>query len=325
MAPAPKQYGFHDYGSHPNAFQDYSSQPSSFPFSHQDYVSQTQIGGSSSQPRTDRVHSPINAFSLEELYTPDISDSLQENNDFWQAPNPYEVPVEQVATSPTKKKATRNRQKHMIQSDDAPLQTPWTTKKEIVLAKGWLAVSKNSKHGNSRKQGPESGAGDADYVQRVMIHYEIDTGLPFKLRRCWEILKDHPKWKEIAIPNFNTVSKGGSKRHKSTGSSSFNIESGEASINLNTNVDDNDEDEVQKIQRPDGQEQSESCWEKEREKKERLAFLEIKRREVECRERELEQQDMRFYLQSYDHLVGDQRKAMDEVRVEIKAKYNLQY
>ncbi|GJU49163.1 gamma-glutamyltranspeptidase 1 [Tanacetum coccineum] len=182
-----------------------------------------------------------------------------------------------------------------------------------------------AKHNSTVVESPESGAGDADYVQRAMIHYEIDTGLPFKLRRCWEILKDHPKWKEIAIPNFNTVSKGGSKRHKSTGSSSFNIESGEASINLNTNVDDNDEDEVQKIQRPDGQEQSESCWEKEREKKERLTFLEIKRMEVECRERELEQQDMRFYLQSYDHLVGDQRKAMDEVRVEIKAKYNLQY
>ncbi|GJW52292.1 hypothetical protein Tco_0093643 [Tanacetum coccineum] len=31
-------------------------------------------------------------------------------------------------------------------------------------------------------------------------------------------------------------------------------------------------------------------------KEERLAFLDIKMREVECRERELEQQDMRFYL-----------------------------
>ncbi|GKC15162.1 hypothetical protein Tco_1011944 [Tanacetum coccineum] len=59
-----------------------------------------------------------------------------------------------------------------------------------------------------------------------------------------------PKWQEIAIPNFNTGSDGGSKRHKSSGSSSFNTESGEASINLNTNVGDNDEDEVQEIRRP---------------------------------------------------------------------------
>nr|GEV90834.1 hypothetical protein [Tanacetum cinerariifolium] len=56
-----------------------------------------------------------------------------------------------------------------------------------------------------------------------------------------------------------------------------------------------------------------------------LAFLEIKMREVEWRERGLEQQDMRFYLQPYDQLVRDQRKAMDEIRAKIKAKYNLQY
>nr|GEW47212.1 hypothetical protein [Tanacetum cinerariifolium]GEW52604.1 hypothetical protein [Tanacetum cinerariifolium] len=257
------------------------------------------MGGSSSQPRTDQVNSLINAFTLEELYTPDFSESLQENTGFWQAPNPYEIPVEQVTTSPTKKKkkATRNRKKKTIQSDDAPRQTPWTTEEEIALCKGWLAVFENSKHGNSRKQcgfwcevlsymesktqkygrrtydmvlgkwktvrpsvvrfcgiynnimhmGPESGAGDADYVQREMIHYEIDTGLPFKLRHRWEILKDNLKWQEIAIPNFNTGSEGRSERHKSTGSSSFNTESGEASINLNTNVDDNNEDEVQEI------------------------------------------------------------------------------
>ncbi|GKD88780.1 hypothetical protein Tco_1364287 [Tanacetum coccineum] len=61
------------------------------------------------------------------------------------------------------------------------------------------------------------------------------------------------------------------------------------------------------------------------EKEERLAFLDIKWRESECREREIEQQDMRFHLQPYDHLIGDQRKAMDEIRAKIKSKYNLQY
>ncbi|GKE19229.1 putative reverse transcriptase domain-containing protein, partial [Tanacetum coccineum] len=264
--------------------------------------------------------------------------------------------VEQVATSPTKKKATRNRKKKTIQSDDAPRQTPWTTEEEIALYKGWLAIFENSKHGNSRKQGgfwcevlsyiesktqqygrrtydmmlgewktvrpfvvrfcgiynnimrigPESEAEDADYVQMEMLHYEIDTGLPFKLRHCWEILKDHPKWQEIAIPNFNTWSGGGSKRHKSTSSSSFNTESGEASINLNTNVDDNDEDEVQEIQRPEGMDKARAAARKNKgskssasssvnedglarlmvtemgaqEKEERLAFLEIKRREM---------------------------------------------
>nr|GEW01577.1 hypothetical protein [Tanacetum cinerariifolium] len=127
-------------------------------------------------------------------------------------------------------------------------------------------------------------------------------------------------------------------------------ESEEAIINLNTNVDDNNEDEVQEIQRPEGRDKARAAgkkkWSKSsasssvnedalarllvtemcaQEKEERLAFLEIKMRKVECRERELEQQDMRFYPQPYDHLVGDQRKAMDEVRAKIKAKYNLRY
>ncbi|GJT33388.1 putative reverse transcriptase domain-containing protein [Tanacetum coccineum] len=201
--------------------------------------------------------------------------------------------------------------------------TPWTTKEEIALAKGWVAVSENSKDGNAKKQAgfwcEESGARDADYVQRVMIHYEIETEIPFKFRHCWEILKDRPKWQEIAIPKFSTES-AGSKRHKSSSSSSFNTESGEAIINLNTNVGDNDEDEVQEIRRLEGRDKPRA-----HEKEERLAFLEIKRREVECREREIEQQDMRFYLQPYDHLTGDQRNAMDEIRAKIKAKYNLQY
>nr|GEV26933.1 hypothetical protein [Tanacetum cinerariifolium] len=73
----------------------------------------------------------------------------------------------------------------------------------------------------------ESGAGDEDLVQSAMIHYEIETEIPFKLRP------------------------GGSKRHKSSGFSSFNIDSGEQSINLNTTVGDTDEDEMQEI-RPEG-------------------------------------------------------------------------
>ncbi|GJS03576.1 glutathione S-transferase T3-like protein [Tanacetum coccineum] len=195
----------------------------------------------------------------------------------------------------------------------------------------------------------ESGAEDEDYVQRAMIQYEIETRIPFKLRHCWEILKDRPKWQEIAIPKFSTES-GGSKRHKSSGSSSFNTESGEASINLNTNVGDNDEDEVQEIRRPEGRDKARGAGKNKgskmsgsstinedalarlmvsemtaHEKEERLAFLKIKRREVECCEREIKQQDMRLYLLPYDHLTRDQRNAMDEIRAKIKAKYNLQY
>ncbi|GKB88125.1 hypothetical protein Tco_0960397 [Tanacetum coccineum] len=127
------------------------------------------MGGSSSQPRTDQVLSPINVFLLEDLYTPDFSDPSQDNTGYWQPPNPYEASDEQVATSPTKKKkATRNRQKRMVQSDDAPRQTPWTMHEEITLCKGLLAVSENSKQGNSRKS--------SGFWCEVLSYIESKTG-----------------------------------------------------------------------------------------------------------------------------------------------------
>ncbi|GJR05187.1 hypothetical protein Tco_0528171 [Tanacetum coccineum] len=176
------------------------------------------MGGSSSQPRTDPAMSPINAFPVEELYSPQFSDSFQENIGYWQEPTPHESPVEQVAASPTKKKkATCNRQKMTIQSDDAPRQTPWTTEEEITLAKGWLVVYEARRQTSFWYEVLQSG--DGDYVEKAMVHYELETGLPFRLRHCWEILKDRPKWQEVALPNFATES-GGSKRHKAFGSSS---------------------------------------------------------------------------------------------------------
>ncbi|GJX52548.1 hypothetical protein Tco_0280917 [Tanacetum coccineum] len=197
------------------------------------------MGGSSSQPRADPPKFLINAFPIEELYTPEFSESLQENTAYWQEPNPYEAAGERVATSPTKKKkATRNRQKRAIQADDVPRQTAWTTEEEIALAKESI-----TKQEGRRTYDMESGDGDKDYVQRAMIHYQDETGVPFKFRHCWDVLKDRPKFHEIAFPNFNQGSEGSSKRHKSSGYSSFNTESGDVIINLNTTV--ADEDEVQ--------------------------------------------------------------------------------
>ncbi|GKB89787.1 hypothetical protein Tco_0962059, partial [Tanacetum coccineum] len=61
-------------------------------------------------------------------------------------------------------------------------------------------------------------------------------------------------------------------------------------------------------------------------KDERAAYFEIKKREVELREREFElqayrqrQEDMRFYMQPYDHLTRVQLAHMEAMRSEIKA------
>ncbi|GJV56922.1 hypothetical protein Tco_1457927 [Tanacetum coccineum] len=206
-------------------------------------------------------------------------------------------------------------------------------------------------YSNVMRMAQESGAGDEDYIQKAMIHYQAECGLPFKFRDYWEVLKDSPKFHEIAFPNFNQGSQGSSKRHKSSGSSSFNAESGDASINLNNNVD--DEDDVQEIRRPEGRDKAQNKGSKASgsstmnddalarlmvtemtvaEVAQREKFMELKRREVECREREIaaaeyraQQEDMELYLQPYEHLTGEQRLAMDAIRAQIKAKYNLQF
>ncbi|GJW13828.1 hypothetical protein Tco_0017961 [Tanacetum coccineum] len=240
-----------------------------------------------------------------------------ENIGYWQELNPYDAqaPVEEVATSPTKnkKKVTRNRQKRTSQSSNAPRQTLWTTEEEIALCKGWLAVSENSKDGNAKKQsgfwvevleyiesktkqhGRRTRAGDEYYVQRAMVHYEIDTGVAFKPRHWSGGSKKHKKFDQRA----------GTKRELQRGKRTSQNRGSTSNVN---------EDALARLMVTEMTTQ---------EKEERLAFLDIKMREVECREREMEQQDMRFYLKPYDHLTGDQRNAMDEIRAKIKAKYNL--
>ncbi|GJW06510.1 hypothetical protein Tco_1568933 [Tanacetum coccineum] len=280
------------------------------------------MGGSSSQPQPSQPPmSPINAFSLEELYTPDFS----ENTAYWQEPNPCEATGEEVVTSPTKKKkATRNHQKSEYGN---------ARKKDGFWVEVMEYIESKTKMEGCRMYDMESGAGDEDYVQKAMIHYQAETGLPFKFCHCWDVLKDSLKFADITFPKLSQGSQGSNKRHKSPGSSSFNTDSGEASINLNNTVvgddkvvaDDDevvaDDDEVLVVNEMTAAEVE------QREK-----FIELKRREVECREREIaateyrtQQEDMKLYLQPYDHLTGEQRLAWEEIRAKIKMKYNLQF
>ncbi|GJR57935.1 gamma-glutamyltranspeptidase 1 [Tanacetum coccineum] len=145
-----------------------------------------------------------------------------------------------------------------------------------------------AKHRSTVVKRQESRSSDEDYYAREIADYEVETGTTFKHRHCWEILKKIPKWMQIKVPKFTSKFGGGSKRYKSSGYSSFNTESGEASINLNTIVGDDEEDEVEEIRQPTDKDKAKDAAKKKgpREKEERLAFLEIKRREVECHKRE---------------------------------------
>ncbi|GKA33297.1 RNA-directed DNA polymerase, eukaryota, partial [Tanacetum coccineum] len=89
-----------------------------------------------------------------------------------------------------------------------------------------------------------------------IIDYEAETGTTFKLRHCWEILKGSLKWMQSEVPKFAAKSGEGSKRYKTSGSSSFNTDSEEASINLNANVGDDEEDEVKEVRRPIGRDKA---------------------------------------------------------------------
>ncbi|GKC81016.1 hypothetical protein Tco_1136733 [Tanacetum coccineum] len=110
-------------------------------------------------------------------------ESLQENTGYWQEPNPHKYPVNN--------------------------SLPHQRRRRIQPFCGV--------YGNVMCMVHEGGTRDENYVQWEMIHYQAETGLPFKFHHCWDVLKDSPKWKEIVLPNFNTGSKGGSKRHKSSG------------------------------------------------------------------------------------------------------------
>ncbi|GKA24220.1 hypothetical protein Tco_0710253 [Tanacetum coccineum] len=244
------------------------------------------------------------------------------NTGYWQQPNPDDSPVEQVATSPTKKKkANRNRKKRLNQTEHAPRQTTWTTEEEIALAKGWRSVFENSERDNARKK-------DGFWVE-VLEYVECKTKQ--EGHRTYDMMVGKWKVSQISrdsISNFNQGSQGSSKRHKSSGSSSFNAESGDANT-----VD--DEDDVPEIRRPHGKNKAKNKGSKASgsstmnddalarlmvtemkaaEVAQREKFMELKRREVECREREIaaaeyraQQEDMKLYLQPYEHLTGEQR------------------
>ncbi|GJV41573.1 hypothetical protein Tco_1420013 [Tanacetum coccineum] len=176
-------------------------------------------------------------------------------------------------------------------------------------------------YSNVMRRGQESRASDEDYFKKVFMDYQAETETTFKYHHCWEILKNSPKWMKSEVPNFQAKFGRGSKRYrdkaidagKKKGSRVLRA-SGSSSMNDET---------LARLMVIEMTSQA---------KEQREVFLEIKMREVKCREREMRNQeyrqrqdDIRFYLQPYDHLTRDARLEMEELRAEIKAKYDLPY
>ncbi|GJR93029.1 hypothetical protein Tco_0265203 [Tanacetum coccineum] len=154
-------------------------------------------------------------------------------------------------------------------------------------------------YANVMRRTQESGAGDEDYYARALLDYEAEHGMSFTPRYCWEVIK---VW--------------------------------DASINLNVDVGDDEEDEVQELRRPMRKDKVKGLKKKGPRSSGSSSSTNdeaLARREMECRERELtmqeyrqRQEDIRFYMQPYDHLTGDALNHIEALRA-IKARWNLPY
>nr|GEW44585.1 RNA-directed DNA polymerase, eukaryota, reverse transcriptase zinc-binding domain protein [Tanacetum cinerariifolium] len=168
FAPPQQQNAFHPYGQ-PNMY------------GHYDFGSHHNIGESSSQPNVGGSSSQSN-----------VGGSLL----------PIQVSVRQ-------KKPNRRRQtapKKNPQKEKAVDQRciPWTPEEETALCKGSIHMSEDSVKDNARKERRfwieilniltyTNGAGDADYLQRALIDYQAEYGVPFTLLHCWERRVQHSK------------------------------------------------------------------------------------------------------------------------------------
>nr|GEX69821.1 RNA-directed DNA polymerase, eukaryota, reverse transcriptase zinc-binding domain protein [Tanacetum cinerariifolium] len=165
----------------------------------------------------------------------------------------------------------------------------------------WIAFlqymqSKTKQYGR-RTYDMENGASNEYYYAMALVDYEAETITTFKLRHCWEIVKDSPKWMQSEVPKFAGKS---------------------------------EEDEVSEIRRLIGRDKAKDAAKKKGSRAsgsssmndEALARLMVSEI-VTQNERVQRQEDVKFHLQSYDHLIGDAQVAMKALRAEIKAKYNL--
>nr|GEW24328.1 hypothetical protein [Tanacetum cinerariifolium] len=186
------------------------------------------MGGSSTQRRTDPPMSSIHSFSIEEMYTPQFSDSVIFKN-----PIVKNLPLKQSRPHHRRRRSRLEHTKRgRFKTAMHPVRLRGHMRKKLCCVKVGLTFSK--------------------------------IACLFVQQRVWE-----------------------------------------ARINLNTNVGDDDEDEVQEIRRPIGRDKARDAAKKK-----------------EYRQRH---DDIRFYLQPCDHLTGDARLAMEELREEINAKYDLPY
>ncbi|GJT38790.1 retrovirus-related pol polyprotein from transposon TNT 1-94 [Tanacetum coccineum] len=276
------------------------------------------MGGSSSRRHTEQPLSPIHSFRNKEMYTPQFSEDMYQN-----------IVREESLVEVTAHLKDVKRGWLLFRTRTYPVALHGSMRKKLRCVNDGFTYLKivpkviQGKRMDFGVRAQDSGAGDEDYFNKALLDYEVEFG-----------------------------------KSKTSGSSSFNTESGDASFNLNVDAGDEDENKVQEIPRTMGKNKARGSKKKgvgasgssvnindeafarlmvselatqtasiiAMKKEECNVYMEIKMKEVDLREREIEmqayrqrQEDMRFYMQPYDHLTMTQLARMEAMRAEIKA------
>ncbi|GJW57422.1 hypothetical protein Tco_0104153 [Tanacetum coccineum] len=145
-----------------------------------------------------------------------------------------------------------------------------------------------------------SGARDEDYFNKALLDYEAEFGVPFTLCHCCKVLRHSPKWWDQEVPKFKKKLPREARRlglvrikKKVAGSSGLS-----GSMN---------DEALARLMISELTTKNKTAMAIKKE--ECATFLEIKMREVECYEREIamqeykqRQEELRFYMQPFDHL-----------------------
>ncbi|GKC14660.1 hypothetical protein Tco_1011442 [Tanacetum coccineum] len=192
----------------------------------------------------------------------------------------------------------------------------------------------------------ESGTNDLDVYHKACAEYKMIYKQDFTLENCYNVLKDHQGWLDVEMPTFyKTHRRKKSKTSETTSGSAF------GGINLNDEADEAVE-ETQEV-RPMGRDQSKAKKKSAGSSRGRSSLfvdllknrelsirevevrevaqlkrekLEIQRRTLELAERDKRDKDILFYNSEINSsLPAIQQQKLLEMKLEIKARYNLDY
>nr|GFC42895.1 hypothetical protein [Tanacetum cinerariifolium] len=76
----------------------------------------------------------------------------------------------------------------------------------------------------------ESGSCDLTVYQKACVKYATEYDHDFSFEPCWQILKNHPSWKQVEMPTFYSKQNPGSKNVKT---SETTLDSAQGGLNLN--------------------------------------------------------------------------------------------